>query len=98
MLYAASKSTDSVMRSINFSITSIQKHVNSMRSPWNSTAIKRMLKQLKLNPFSFSSGLGMRLVHIKMFDSKESIVLFLVYYCKCIQASTHSCGCNCPQF
>ena len=68
MLYATSKFMDSVMHSINFNITSVQKYVNSMQSLWNSTAIKRMLKQLKPNPFSSSSsGLGTRLVHIKMY-------------------------------
>ena len=68
-LYAASKSTDSVTCSINFSITSVQKYVNSMRSLWNSTAIKRMRKRLKPGSFSsFSSlGLGTRLVTAYIF-------------------------------
>ena len=57
------KSTDSVTFSIDSSVTSVRKYINSMRKRWNSTAIKRMRERLKPGPFfsSPSSGLGTRL-------------------------------------
>ena len=55
------KSTDSVKFSIDSSVTSVRKYINSMRKRWNSTAIKRMRERLKPGPFSSSSGLGTRL-------------------------------------
>ena len=55
------------MRGINFSITSIQKYVKSMQSPWNYV----YAQMAKTKPFLLLlSGLGTRLVHIKVFDKK----------------------------
>ena len=61
--YAASKSTDSVTRSINFSFTSVWKSINRMQSLWNSTVITCIRKRLKPGPYFSSSfsGLGTRL-------------------------------------
>ena len=66
------KSTDSVTFSIDSSVTSVRKYINSMRKRWNSTAIKRMRERLKPGPFfsSPSSGLGTRLAKTKWEQTK----------------------------
>ena len=69
--FAIYKSTDSVTFSIDSSVTSVRKYINSMRKRWNSTAIKRMRERLKPGPFfsSPSSGLGTRLLWYYSYSS-----------------------------
>ena len=50
------KSTDIVTHSNSIGITSVQKYINSMRLPWNSSAIKPMHKRLKPGLFPCSLG------------------------------------------
>ena len=53
-----SKSVDSLMCSINISITSVRNYVSHMWKWWNFTVIKHMCKCVKPGPFS-SSSLGL---------------------------------------